>query len=85
MNTIETYAGPPMREFLGKGFEPTKEQLAHRIAVLEAVLQALIDRIAEKEGVQLGPMMSASTHGYSFFIYEMPKEKCESSTSPTTS
>lgn len=79
MNKIETFsvriADIPL------GAELTKQSLIHKIAVLEDVVQSLIDRIAKKEGTQLGVMAICSTGGMRYGIYEnpLPNENKEAS------
>ena len=51
MNTIQTYTGPSLFN-MPSGMEPTKIDLAHRIQVLEDVLQSVIEHLAESGGLK---------------------------------
>lgn len=65
MKTIKNYTGDKNEAF---GYKITKRQLRHRTDVIIDVLQALIDRIALKEGIRIG--IRTNRDGYE--LYEKP-------------
>lgn len=67
MNTIRTYTGESNAP---QGFEISKQQMEFQVAVLIDVVQALLDRMAEKEGKKLGIMQVQGVNGPKFEIYE---------------
>ena len=75
MNTIKTYTGAKSSWYGdGDGFEPTKAELGRRIHILEGILQAVIDKMGEKEGKEFGPMEIGTPDPLrKFTIYEAPK------------
>lgn len=71
MNTIETYFKESETRV-----KISKTELLRRIEILSDVVQALMDRIGEKDGVQLGVMATAATKGLKFIIYQEPLLQC---------
>lgn len=66
-NRVECYL--PCIQF-HSGMEFTKEEMSHRVEILGKMVQALIDYISEKEGVQLGIMSISTARGIEFEIYK---------------
>lgn len=75
-NNVETYINCSGVDRVPFGMEYTKEELGRRVEILSGMVQALLDRIAEKEGMELGFMPQTSVYGKNVFrIYGHPKEK----------
>lgn len=68
--TVKFHIGEPQWNLNQKmGYEITKHELENRIFILSGIIQALIDRIGEKEGVKLSVIENASCRkGDSFKI-----------------
>lgn len=71
MNTIRTYAGESNKP---PGFEVTKQHLEFQMTILIDVVQALLERVGEKEGKKLGVLSVGAPGGPRYIIYESPEE-----------